>query len=126
GKRRAEVAVEVRADLVSLAVPRRDRAQRPARVELAARKAEADVGAPDGVPRRVVEVAVRPVDQVDAADEEREARVGPARDRAPVAPEPRPARAVEGDDDEPRRAARPRRRREGAGPRGGRAPAPPG
>src|SRR5437764_509650 len=39
GKRRAEVAVEVRADLVALAVPRCDGPQRPARVELAARKA---------------------------------------------------------------------------------------
>src|ERR671924_259235 len=63
----------------------------------------------------------RRVDQVDAADEEREACVGPASDRAPVAPEPRPARAVEGDDDELRRAGLRRRRREDAALRVGRA-----
>jgi hypothetical protein len=60
----------------------------------------------------VVPHPVRPVDQVDAADEEGEVRVRLPRDGAPIAPEPRAARAVEGDDDELRRPPGPLGREE--------------
>src|SRR5205823_1785582 len=106
---RAEVAVVVRPDLVALAIRGGDLAQHRERAALVLER-EADIGAARVVARRPVEVAPAPVEQVDAADEEREVRVGLARDRAPVLPQPRPARAVERDDDELRRPATARRR----------------
>ena len=65
--------------------------------------------------RRPVDVAPLLGEQVHAADEEGEVRVGPSRDGAPVRPESRPAGAVEGDDHELRGAAPARsgRRRRG-------------
>src|SRR5262249_56349727 len=92
-----EVADEVRPDLVALVVRAFDLRERPARV--LARRREADVGATRRMTRRVVLARMRPVDEVDAADEEGEVRMDPPRDRAPVRPELRPARAVERDDD---------------------------
>ena len=104
GIRRAEMAVEMRPDLVPFAVRAANVGQRPAHdVD---RQCKADVGAARTVPRGPVDRAVRPVEEVHAADEEREVRADFARDRPPVRPELRAAGAVEGDDDELRRSSR--------------------
>src|SRR5439155_11936873 len=100
--RLAEVPVEVRPDLVSLAVGARDLAQRPPDNlrggEPEIRPREPDVRDPRRMPGRVIPAPLSVRKQVDAADEEREVRVRLPRDRPPVRPEPDPARAVERDD----------------------------
>lgn len=99
--RLAEVPVEVRADLVALAPRARDLPQRSPhhlrRRKPELRPREPDVRDPGRVPRRVIPAPLPFGKQVDPADEEREVRVRPPRDRPPVRPEPDPARAVERD-----------------------------
>ena len=103
GERRAEVADEVGGDLVPVAVARRDPPPGAGDGEVAGRQREPDRRGAGLVPRRLVARAVRPVDQVRAADEEGEVSVRAASDGAPVAPHPRAAGAVERGDDELRR-----------------------
>ena len=94
------MSVVMRSDLVPLEIAGRDLVERPPRGEIAVGLGKADVGAAGLVPRRVVQLALRYVQEVHAAHEEREVGVHTPCDRAPVLPESRSARAVERHDDE--------------------------
>jgi hypothetical protein len=98
------VPVEVRADLVPFLI--RGGGLRQRVLGEAGIRREPDVRPATWVPRRRVALVVRPIDEVDAADEEGEVRVHAPGDRAPVLEHVGATRAVERDDDELRRAGR--------------------
>jgi hypothetical protein len=83
--RRAKVPVVMRSDLVSLTVCGRDLGQRPA--DDVGRRREADVRRAASMPRWFIRLVMRPVEEVDAADKEREVRMRAPRNAAPVGPE---------------------------------------
>ena len=96
----AEVTVEMRADLVAVAIAGHDAAQRSGHGEVPTGECESDRRLAALMSRRPVAQPMSPVNEIDAADEEREVRPRSARDRAPVRPHALAARAVERDDDE--------------------------
>src|SRR5207237_197277 len=109
--RAAEVAVEVRPDLMAFAVAGLELEEQVAdpRARALAAEAlhEADVGRPRRMLRRQIGRAPLVAQEIDAAEEEGEARPGCPADGTPVAPEIGRPRPVERDGDE----LRSRRRR---------------
>src|SRR4029077_5753028 len=82
----AEVTVEMRADLVAVAIAGHDAAQRPGDGEVTTGECESDRGLAALMSRWPVAQPLSPVDEIDTADEEREVRLRSMRYRAPVRP----------------------------------------